>query len=114
MRTLAAAILALALAVPSALQAQNVSGFEQELRQMDPNGDAVRSFQHIGDGVMKIVVTDGWYHLRCYQRQRFAKSMRTLWRKHGGSNVWLEDKAGTEVADFKIFGSDFDIRGCDD
>lgn len=60
-----------------------------------------------------VTVADAWYVLPCFQRQRVAKGIRSQWRSLGGSNIVVQDVAGTQIADFRILSDDFDIRGCD-
>lgn len=105
-----------ALAVPASIQAQSINGFRSDVQEIDPNNDAVLRVQQVGETgstLAYVYVADAWYNLRCFQRQRFAKSMRQMWRQNGGSNIVVKDKTGTTVADFQMFGSDFDVRGCD-
>lgn len=111
MRAALAALFCLLVAAPVA--AQDVDGFRERMRDLDPDREVILRVDHIGSKVAKVVVADGWYYLRCYQRQRFAKRLRGVWRRYGGSNLFLEDKSGTEVAAFQVLSSDFDIRGCD-
>lgn len=112
MRTaLAAGLMVALVALP--IQGQDVRGFEGAIQELDPDRSVLLETQAHGSSLMYITVSDGWYGLRCFQRQRFAKSMRRLWRKFGGQNVILQDRAETTVADNEVFSSDFDVRGCD-
>lgn len=111
MRTLMLAGLALLVAGP--LAGQDFASFQNQMRQNDPEKAVIIKMTYPGEKLAYIYVTDTWYALPCFKRQRFAKGVRRIWRSHGGSNIVVFDRAGTEVADFKMFGSDFDVRGCD-
>ena len=60
-----------------------------------------------------VYIADVWYYIECFQKDRLATNIRTIWRNNGGSNVVLKDGAGKTIADFKILGSGWKIPGCD-
>lgn len=107
-----ATLVAVVVFLSAPLDAQDVQGFNDAVQELDPDRSVLLDTEAHGS-LMYITVSDGWYGLPCYQRQRFAKSMRRLWRKFGGQNVILQDRAETTVAEFQVFGGDFDVRGCD-
>lgn len=75
-------------------------------------GDAILRVS-ADDAIAYVTVADGWYILPCFQRQRVAKGLRAHWRSLGGSNLVVQDIAGTTIATFRILSDDYKITGCD-
>lgn len=90
--------------------AVRVEQFRDALEEVDPSGAFVLDVEAEQDLVW-VEVSDVWYELPCYQRERIAENLRDVWREAGGSNVVVEDRAGETLADFQLFG-DVDIEGC--
>lgn len=112
-RFVKSALLAVVLVVAAAgpAKAQNVSAFREALKKIDPQGDFVLKVE-TEDTLAWVYVSDFWYSMECFQRERIADNLRKLWRAAGGNQVVVNDRAGKTVADFKVFSSGWKIKGC--
>lgn len=107
--TFLAGMLLLVAAGPA--RAQNVSAFRAALKEIDPQGDFVLKVE-TEDTLAWVYVSDFWYSMECFQRERVADNLRKLWRAAGGNQVVVNDRTGKTVADFKVFSSGWKIKGC--
>lgn len=104
------------LILPAVAEGQAIHSLEQELRGLDPDTSVFISAETgVTPSWAVVTITDGWYNLRCYQRERFAKRIQGLWRKVYGDNtalLALEDRYGERVAESGWMG-DISVESCD-